>query len=163
MYKDELIDGEYFVTEKNAESFIKDDFKNEAELVSFVESNIGLFCKDFLNVELKSYKREFCISGENRRKFKGNRRVDFIIETKCGQTIVVECKCPRYVSEVSAGVAQLLGYICLFESYERKVDRFVLLSTKMDSVSIMMIKKFNLPIEFYLTDKDRHLRLIGDK
>lgn len=149
-----FLDGNYeFEEVKDAMNI---HFASEKELCAYIEKHIGLFTKDCLNVELKSYKREFCL-GENMRTIKNNRRLDFVIETKCGKRIGIECKVPTFKSELSAAIGQCLTYLALFELNEKKLDAIYLISTKIDSVLPLVIDRFKLPIGFIAFDKDKFL------
>lgn len=157
--KDHYPDGHYSLDD--AKVALNEDFQSEKELCDFIESHMAEFCSDFLGVELKNYKREYLLFQKANRRRKNNKRLDFLIHTKCGQTIAIECKCPTYPnSELAAGIGQVMSYICLFEAMEKKIDRYIILSTKIDFIIPMMIRRFDLPIEFFATDKTKHLKLL---
>lgn len=152
-------DGNYDLPEVKVA--LDNDFSSEKELCDFIESHMEDFCHDFLGVELATYKREYLVFQKANRGRKNNKRIDFLIVTKCGQSIAVECKNPKQPgSELAAGIGQVMSYICLFEALEQKIDRYLILSTKVDFIIPMMIRKFNLPIEFYATDKKKHVKLL---
>lgn len=159
MQEKEYKDGFYGMAD--AKEALCNHFVSEKELCDYIELNMPLFCKDVLGVELKGYKREYALTHTGRRS-KGSRRVDFLIATTCGQVIAVECKDPHYEhSELTTGVGQLMSYICMFEMIEQKVDRYILVSTKLDFIVPLLIKRFGLPIEFIGMDKDKHLTLVN--
>ena len=147
-------DGDYTLTE--ALKCLDKDFASEKEMCDYLEQNIDKFCVDILGLEYKSHKREYRISGRGSRA----KKIDFFIQTMCGQNIAVEAKNPTFAGyELASAIGQVLGYICLFESVEQKVDRVVLLSSKIDWVIPATIARFNLPIHFVALDKSKHLSL----
>jgi hypothetical protein len=147
-----------YVDYSEATTVLKSDFKNEKALCDYLEDNMDLFCAELLGVELKSHKREHRIA---LKAYRGNKsqRLDFYIESKCGQRIVVECKNPTYPSELTAAIGQVLGYKSLLEYFGKPVDRMVIVTTKLDSVAVMVIQDNNLPIELMAMDKTKSLTL----
>lgn len=150
-------DGDYPIG--SIKDCLEDSFQSEKDLCDFIELNIDKFVKDCLGLELKSYKREYPLFVKAGRKVKGNRRIDFLIFTRCGKRIGIECKKPSYDSELSSGIGQILSYIALFDSMDFILDKVVLLSTKVDYVIPLVISKFNLPIDYICMDKNKHLTL----
>jgi hypothetical protein len=147
-----------YVDYREAANVLQSDFKNEKALCDYIETNMHLFCDELLGVELKSYKREYRIAFKS---YRGNRsqRIDFYIESKCGQRIVLECKNPTYACELTAAVGQALGYKSLMKQYGTAVDRTVIVTTKLDTVAVMVIQDNNLPIELIAMDKTKSLTL----
>lgn len=160
MTKQGYKDGEY--TYEELETAIHCDFSSEKELCDYIESHMADFISDCLGFELKKYKRECPIAGHGRR-VKGNRRIDFYIETVCCKRIGVECKHPFYQAELSSAIGQCLTYITLFERMEKPIDSIVILSTKIDWVLPSVISRFNLPIGFIAFDKSKFVKLLGDR
>jgi hypothetical protein len=156
-------DGQYRY--EQIEFALESDFTSEKDLSDYIELNIDLFTKECLNYEYKSHQREYQLSmfkaGTNRRNIKGNRRLDFVINTTCGKIIGIECKHPTYKSELTAAVGQCLGYMAIFEEYHFKLDTIIIVSSKVDHVLPMIINKFNLPIGYISMDKSKHLTYKG--
>lgn len=152
-------DGNYEA--KDVLDAMDNDFESESELCDYIETNIERFCLEVLGFELKSFVREYpLINGVTRAK-KGNRRIDFYIVSKDGQSIGLECKHPKYASEHSSAVGQALTYIALFEQMEKRLDRIIIVSTKIDQTLPLVIDRFKLPIGFIAFDKSKHLTFIG--
>lgn len=132
------------------------DFKTERELCHFIERNIGDFSSDILGVELASYKREYSFGrGPFQKRIKHTRRIDFLVISKSGERIGVECKHPMYLSELTAAIGQCLGYMYLFELAEQPLDRMVIVSSKIDSTAPLIMARFSLPISFVVMDKNK--------
>ncbi len=151
-------DGKYRLDE--IINVLEDSFKTESELCQYLELNIQQFCREDLGIEYKSHQREVQIV-RSRLRVKGNRRMDFVIKSKCGKTIVLECKVPKYGSSLSEAIGQVLTYITLCESTERGIDEFVILSSKLDYSVPLVLSRFNLPITFIALDKKRSLKWLG--
>lgn len=134
------------------------DFTSEKELCDYLEKYISDFCGDFLDVQYKSHERECKLIKTNRSRFKGNRRVDFLIKTQDGRNILIECKNPVYLCELSNALGQCLSYISAFVNSGIKIDRTILLSTKIDHLTTQIITDFNLPVEFMVMDKTKCLK-----
>lgn len=141
---------------------LEDSFKSEKDLCNFIEANIKEFCKDSLGIEYLSHKREYPLFNSNRNK-RGCKRLDFLINSKCGQSIAIECKHPTYISELCAGVGQVLSYIVLFRHQGKHIDRFVIVSSKIDWMLPAVLGTFILPIEFIAFDKKKSLTWQGQK
>ena len=135
---------------------ICEDFVSEKEMCEFIEANIKEFALECLGVEYKSHKREFQIGHKSQ---KGNRRVDFVIFSKCNQAFIVECKDPTYKSELTAAIGQVLGYMTMIEIVEGKMLKAFIVSTKIDAMLPSIISRFNLPIGFICIDKSKSLVL----
>jgi hypothetical protein len=131
------------------------DFNSEKELCNFIECHINDFCYDFLDLQYESHQREYKLVNTNRGRIKGNRRIDFLIKSSCGKTIIIECKHPQQLCELSTAVGQCLSYISLLSNFNIKVDRTILLSTRIDNVTPQIITDFNLPVEFMTMDKTK--------
>jgi hypothetical protein len=139
--------------------FSGNEFKNEKEFCDFIELNLDLFCKEILGIDLFSYEREFSMGGYERSRRHGTRRIDFLINSKCGQTIGIECKTPKQACELSNAIGQCLSYVSLSNKIKNPIDRIVLLSSKPDGLIPMVIKQFNLPIEFVIVNKTKAIAL----
>lgn len=153
-----LVDGLYKIGE--VDNILNKDFCNEKGLCDYIEENIVDFCADCLGVEYSSHIREYSLSDE-RRRVKGNRRIDFLIITKSNERIGIECKYPSGMAELSHSVGQVLAYMTLFEALGKPLTRIVIVSTKLDGVVPLMISKFNLPIGFIGFDKNKALTFVG--
>lgn len=139
---------------------IEQDFKRESDLCNFIEKHIEEFCKDVLNVEYLDHVREYNLMPTvKKRSIKGNRRIDFHITAKSGEKIGVECKNPIYPCETASALGQCLTYISALECLGNRVDRMVLVSTKVDVWVPFVIKRFNLPVEFVVMDRQKILTL----
>lgn len=130
-------------------------FNTEKELCEFIERNMENFCLE-LGFKYKSHIREYMINGF-RRKDHGNKRIDFLITTECGSQLAIECKKPYYLSELCAGIGQILSYITITEDVDKRIDRFYLISTRIDLNAPFIISRFNLPITFIAMDKSKML------
>lgn len=153
-------DGFYHFGEVN--QVLENSFKSEKDLSDFIESNINDFCTDTLGVEYQSHKREYPLFTANRNK-KGCKRLDFLIQTKCGKSIAIECKHPTYISELCAGVGQVLSYIVLFRDINKPIHRFIIVSSKIDWMLPAVVGTFHLPIEFIAIDRKKSLTWQGQK
>lgn len=128
-----------------------ESFKSEKDLCGFLEANIVDFVKD-LGYEYDSHKREYAILPWEKRS-KGSKRVDLHIITKQGISILIECKHPKFMSELMAGVGQMLSYIQLYELTHKGEAEYILLSSKMCVNIPPVIQRFNLPLKFMVLDK----------
>jgi hypothetical protein len=132
----------------------KDDFKNERHFNDYLEHNIELFCKQCLGVEYKSHVREYPLISIERK----TKKVDFLVESMCGKSMLLECKTPKFISELHSAIGQLLSYGSLFKSNSGSLpDKLILASSTFDSNLIDVIKDFNLPITLVGLDKSNHL------
>lgn len=134
---------------------LKEDFRTERDMCDYIEKHITLFCKDCLNVEYQSHKREYPLS--DIAKVKGNKRIDFLIITTDNERIGVECKKPTYPCEVSNCLGQVLTYMTVFEQVGKPFQRMVIVSTKVEPSLVFTIEKFNLPVVFIGFDKDKFI------
>lgn len=141
---------------------LNDNFESEKDLCNFIEANISDFCEDTLGVEYLSHTREYSLF-KSRRSRKGCKRLDFLINSKCGKSIAIECKRPTYISELCAGVGQVLSYMVLFRDQNKPIDRFIIVSSKIDWMLPLVIGTFHLPIEFIAIDKEKSLTWQGQK
>jgi hypothetical protein len=163
MAKRWLNDGNYPIEQLN-DALSNDDFKSEKEFCDYIEANIKLFCRDVIGVEYKEHQREFNITGhKDNRRIKNNKRLDFLITTQTGEKIAIECKNPKYISELCAGLGQVLSYIFLFESAGHQISKYVIVSTRIDWILPLTIQRFNLPISFVTMDKNRVLTWLQQK
>jgi hypothetical protein len=151
-------DGLYFFHQIH--DALEPDFKSEKDLVDYLEDNIQLFCKDLLHTTYKSHKREYRIALS---RLRGNRspRIDLLITDQSGKNILVECKNPKYSCENQSAIGQILAYKEMCKLIELRLDRIALLTTKLDSLSIMVLKNNDLGIELIGFDKKKALTLIG--
>lgn len=151
--KRHFTDGNYTYAELRSE--FGSDFKSEKELCDFLESHIRDFCIDFLEVEYISHKREYMIHKTSRSRGRGVRRLDFLVNVKPDNFIVIECKHPITVCEISHSLGQCLTYKSLLKNTKIDVSRTILISTKIDDVTPQVITDYNLPVEFMVMDKSR--------
>lgn len=114
-----------------------------------------------MGYELESYIREYPLVKGLRAKVRGNRRIDFLIITKCGKRIGIECKAPKFRSELSYALGQALTYLTAFENVGKPLDKIFILATKIDPILPTVIQRFNLPVGFIAFDKDKHITLAG--
>jgi len=151
-----LKDGDYEINQ--ILDSLKKDFNSERELCEYIEANIASFCKDCLGVTYKSHIREKPLSQlTSKRSIKGNKRIDFLIITSDNERIGIECKNPKYQSELSYAVGQCLTYLTLFELMGEPISRMAIVATKIEPSLTFTIDKFNLPILFIAMDKDKTL------
>lgn len=144
----------------NVDEAITRDFKNEKELCDYIDLYPSIFAKDVLEIDYLGHEREYCISGDRRMNKNWKARVDFKFTGPNGD-IYVECKNPIHsYSEAHTGLGQILGYNCLAELFNRKVERYVLVTTKYNPILKMVIGKFNLPIEVYIISKQRVAKML---
>lgn len=136
------------------------DFVREKDLCKFIEENIEEFARDIAEIDLAEYKREYGF-GRTQRRFKHSRRIDFLLISKSGERIGVECKHPSSESETTAAIGQCLGYIALFEGAGTPLNRMIIVSSKMDVAVPLVITKFNLPLSFVVMDKGKMAKYIG--
>lgn len=150
-------DGNYdFMEVKDA---MNKDFANERELSLYVQNNIELFCQDCLGVEYLSHKTEVSVSLSpfGKRRTKGDKRVDLLIKTRCGKSLAIEFKNPVYSCELHNAIGQCLSYLSMAANADIKIDTLYIVATKLDWVVPNMITQFNLPLEYIVFDKDKHL------
>ena len=147
-----LPDGHYYY--EQLQHAINADFKSEKELADFIELNIKDFCGDFLEAQYISHKREYQLIKTSRAKLKGNRRIDFLINTDVG-VIVIECKHPTFISELTSAIGQCLAYKSLISNSGLKVIRVIMVSSKIDNIVPQVIADYKLPIEFVVMDKSK--------
>ena len=128
-------------------------FKSEKDMCNYIEDNIELFCVDVTGEKLRSYKREYTITG---RQFFAHKTacVDFLIVTESGKRILVEVKNPKQIhSEMIRSVSQLLAYGAIADMYT-PVDRLILATSNTCEAVQLMICKYELPIEVVLLNRD---------
>ena len=143
-------------------------FKSEKDFCDYIELNIELFCNDILGVSYLSHKREYIVHGGHTRvngvahKIKGTRKIDFVIKSIDGQIIGVECKDPFFESELINGIGQILSYLAFMELNEKPANRIILLSTSIHPMIPHIIRRFSLPIEYIVMDKNKSLTWRAD-
>jgi hypothetical protein len=148
-------DGDYGL--KDAIEALSNDFVSEKELCDFIESNIVLFCEECLGVEYRSHVREKRLFTNKSRGHKGNKRIDFLVVTKDNRRIGVECKNPKYTSELSSAIGQCLTYLTLFEIMGEPVSKMCIVASKIEPELLLTIDRFNLPVGFVAIDKSKTL------
>jgi len=140
---------------------LSEDFKKEKDLVKFIEDNIVNFTND-LGFTYLSHAKEFPLQPFKKRH-KGSKRIDLIINTKCGLRLGIECKRPKYKCELVSGLGQVLSYITMCETQGIRVDKFYIVSSKTDLITALTIARFNLPIGFIAMDKTKAITWVGRK
>jgi hypothetical protein len=140
---------------------LENSFNSEKELCAFIERNIDNFTNE-LGYKYHSHQREYPLLNWT-KKSKGSKRLDFLIKTKCGKLIAIECKHPKYISELCAGIGQVLSYITLFKHHNKNIDKFIIVSSKIDDLVPAVISEFNLPISFIALDKFKVLLWQGQR
>ncbi len=133
----------------------RNDFKNEKDLCDYLEKNIKIFSKTWLNCEVKEYKREWEMSIY--RRFSARLpRIDFMIMSKDGKRIGIECKNNKNVSfsDISRSIGQLLAYSVLADNAGVSFDELIIVSSKIHYCVHDVIKKYNLPIRFLVISKE---------
>jgi len=148
-----LPDGEYDVWA--IKSCLNPDFAKEKDLCDFIEHNIEEFCASCLGVEYGQHFREYGL--KQARRTKGSKRIDFLIVSKSGERIGVECKNPTYESELQGAIGQCLSYMTIFGISGKPIDRIAIVTTKMDWSTPFTIDKFNLPISLIGMDKSKFI------
>lgn len=144
----------------NPDEVITRDFNTEKELCDYINLHPAIFAKDVLEINYLGHDREYCISEDRRLNKTWKARVDFRFNGPNGD-IYVECKNPVHTySEANTGIGQILGYNCLAQLFNRRVDRYVLVTTKYNPILRMVISKFNLPIEVYIISKQRVVKML---
>lgn len=138
-----------------------DSFTSEKDMREFIIQNITYFIKD-LGFDYESHVKEFALFPWNRRS-KGTKRLDLLVKTKCGNTLIIECKRPKYLCELLSGLGQMMSYIYLFERDKSKKAIYILLSSRLDPLIPEVITKFNLPIKYVVVDKLKLLIWPGQK
>lgn len=151
-----LLDGKYDIN--NIIDCVASDFASESEMCDYIERHIDLFCKDVLNVDYESHTREYRIFNRNQNR---SKRIDFLITCKLGNKIIVECKNPAYVYELTQCIGQVLTYLTMMELIDRPVGRVIILATKIDFHLPFVIDRFKLPIEFIAIDKSKSLNFLN--
>lgn len=154
-----MVDGLYSF--KQLESAFSNEFKSEKDLMDFIELNIVDFCQDLLEVTYKSHHREYPLVNVQRSRIKGNRRLDFLIRTQDDKVIVIECKNPTFANELTSAVGQCLAYKSLLANVSIQADRVILVSSKIDPTVPQMIDDYNLPLEFFVMDRNKMTKFIG--
>lgn len=139
---------------------LEHDFLSEKEMVDYIELNIHLFCEELLGVKYQSHIREYRIDFSRLRGNK-SQRLDLLITDQQERNILIECKKPKYVCENQAAIGQILAYKELCKVIELPVYRTILVTTKLDALSVMVLNNNNLGIELIGFDKSKSLTLTG--
>lgn len=150
------IDGFYRI--EDILNAIEPAFSSEKQLCDYIETHIIEFCGDFLEEEYLSHEREKQLINTARNRIKGNRRLDFYIKTKAGKHIVIECKHPKCISELSWAIGQCMTYKTLLNNLRIPCDRMILISTKLDAITPQVIHDYAIPIEFMAMDKSKFVK-----
>lgn len=145
------------VSDKQSIGILNNPFNNEKEFCDYIEINISIFLKTCLNLEYKSHTREQLLGVKSRIRQKGSKRLDFFVLTACGKEIVIECKNPKYITDSSYAIGQVLEYGATIAKYRRHPDMLVLLSTRMEPTICNTIRQYNLPILYIAMDKENYL------
>lgn len=128
----------------------KNKFISEAKMCNLIESNMEHFCRTYLKEELLDYKREYRVGiADLVRSGIIRPRTDFLINTKTGKRIALECKNSTRLQDFAQGIMQLLIYRQIEE-----FDRLILVTSNFASVSYNLIERYNLPVEIILLNKD---------
>lgn len=137
-------------------SILDNDFLNENELCDYIELNMDLFVSECLGKSLLSYKREYRILGKRIKR--GARRIDFLINTKCGNRIGIECKSPKDGGhELTNAIGQCFGYLTMFNLLNQPLDFIVIVSTKIDDAFSATMMTYDFPIGVIYFDKSKHI------
>ena len=127
-------------------------FKNEKELCNYIENNIDNFCNE-LGIDYKSHTRE-CRMRKFRAFGASMPRIDFLINENDGGIILLEVKNPSQTqSEITRCVAQMLDYYITAEECGHKINKAIILTTKVNDNFMKIINRFNLPVELVLFSK----------
>lgn len=124
-------------------------FQSEREFCAYLEANMDNFCKDVLDDELFSYRKESYLI---HKSFGRNiPRIDFDIKTKKGIRVLVECKNPSQTfAEMSRAISQLLTYATI----AGEDCKLVLATSATIPIIQETIMKYELPITVALINKD---------
>ncbi len=153
------------LTQSSEESIINifnnaNDFKNEKEMCDYIELNIVLFCKDFLNDKYIGHAREFKLSsntfrnGACTRKDENNTRIDFFIRGK-KRLYFVEVKNPIQIqTELTRAVGQLALYQYLINKKDIPAE-LVVVSSKYNDIFYKLIKKHSVDCKYMLLNKNQ--------
>lgn len=134
---------------------IKNEFKNEKELSSYIIRNIENFCLDVLDDSLIEYKYNHDITGVQEKKAINRPRIDLYLRCK-KYTYGIEIKNPsQKFHELSRSVSQLLSYKVIADEYNIKMDKLILLVSDYDTILERIIAKYDLPIDIIILEKDK--------
>lgn len=131
------------------------DFSSEAELSSYLEDNIDLFCGQ-LGYSYISHSVDSPINKSTRFGPRG-RRVDMLVECE-EKLLVIELKNPKTGTDVRAGIGQILDYGREFPDTEKK--ELLLITTRFDICAARTIKHYSLPIRFFYISKDHTMEYV---
>lgn len=148
------------VNEYDLKDYFNDSnkFKNEKEMCNYIADNIDKFCKDVLNVEYEECLREWYFTPVGARRLSGNKpHIDIAVKCKDGEYVLIECKNPRhdYKENINA-IGQLLDYIRIAEDNGYKIKDSWICTSKHKIGLTYTIKKFNLPINICVLNKNNN-------
>lgn len=132
---------------------ISRDFQKESDLCDFLEFNLEEFCVEIYGSRPISYEREYSVSGAPKRR-KHSRRIDFFVRLEDHRIVGLECKQPRYISELSNCIGQCLTYIMMSQQAE-KIQSVCIVSSVIDHVLPSVLEEFDLPIDFVVINKSK--------
>lgn len=129
------------------------DFPKEKNLQDYLDINMNSFINDILGLEYKNHERESFIIN---RSFGCNKpRVDFLVNLKTDECVLIECKNPRNIHrEITSAIGQILDYILLAEKVGKKIKCTYLVTSKINQTVLDMINRFKLPIKVCLISKE---------
>ena len=143
----------------NDYSFLKNtDFKKEKDLKEFIMFNIDKFVKVQLEDKLINAYDEYQIIDQ---VYFGprNRRIDIYLECK-KHNYIIELKNPKYKSENTKALGQLLNYARQFSDSKKKM---VLITTFFDIETAKTIEYYKLPIKYIYFSKNVTLEYGGQR
>lgn len=125
-------------------------FLSEKKMCDLLEANILDFSTRFLHDDVQSWTREYRIGiGDFLRQGIVRPRIDFLIETKYGKRIGIECKNTNRLAGTIQGISQLLFY-----AHVESIDRLILVTSTFNPEIYAFIQKYNFPIEVILFNKE---------
>lgn len=145
-------DGEYNISDIKEHFNAGTHFKNEKHLCDYIEDNIENFCCE-IGIDYKSHTRESYIVplklfGKNKP------RIDFLINDKDGGVVLLEIKQPvNTYREINRAISQMLDYYLTAEETGHRVNKAIILTTKINDTFTKIISRFNLPIDLILFSK----------
>jgi len=145
-------DGEYDISEIKDYFNDGNHFKDEKHLCNYIEDNMESFCSE-VGIDYKSHTRESYIV---RLKMfgKNKARIDFLIEEKDKGIVLLEIKQPRNTyREINSAISQMLDYYLTAEEAGYKINKAIILTTKINDTFTKIVNRFNLPIELVLFSK----------
>ncbi|WP_035290243.1 hypothetical protein [Clostridium sp. KNHs214] len=129
------------------------DFPKEKDLQNYLDINMKSFVSDILNLDYKNHERESFIIN---KRFGGNKpRIDFLINLKNNECVLIECKNPKNKHrEIISALGQILDYILLAEKAGKKIKDTYLVTSKINQTALDIIDRFKLPIKVCLINKE---------